>query len=187
MVTLFSTLVFALFNVAGCRVFSNPSLPFSAISLLTVYIAHRVGLYYSPSCSTNRPRRNSHTCGYGFLVQLELAAGVENRLYKFTITASRGPSISLTRTSLPAIINAFYAPFPSAPFAWRITKRPVICHRHCRRGTIRRRGGSWKEGWFSNRSSDGEGVFTWSVLPLVAGIDPHTFNSGDAYPLNPRQ
>ena len=66
-------------------------------------------------------------------------------------------------------------------------KRPVICHRHCRRGIIRTRRGSCKEGWFRKKSSDGEGVFTWSVLLLVAVIDPYTFNSDDAYPLNPRQ
>jgi hypothetical protein len=41
--------------------------------------------------------------------------------------------------------------------------------------------------WFNKRSSDGEGVFNWSVLLLVAVIDPHTFNSDDAYPLDPRQ
>jgi len=30
-----------------------------------------------------------------------------------------------------------------------------------------------------------EGIVTWSVLPLIAVVDPHTFNSGHAYFLGP--
>ena len=32
-----------------------------------------------------------------------------------------------------------------------------------------------------------ERIVTWSVLPLISVVDPHTFNSGGAYFLDPRQ
>jgi len=79
----------------------------------------------------------------------------------------------------------FTRPFALLPFAHMITKRPVICHRHSCRGTIRRRGGPWQDGWFNKTSSNGKVVFTWLVL-LVAVIDPHTFNKDNTYPLDPR-
>jgi len=31
----------------------------------------------------------------------------------------------------------------------------------------------------------GQSIVTWSVLPLIAVVDPHTFNSGHAYLLGP--
>ena len=31
-----------------------------------------------------------------------------------------------------------------------------------------------------------EGIVTWSVLPLIFIVDPHTFHSGHAYLLDPR-
>jgi hypothetical protein len=122
---------------------------------------------------------------------LELAVRVEDRLCKFTITAPQrlfylGDSCfapgyhhhTLHALSLPSIFIHDNE---------GLTKGPVICHLHCRRGTIRRRGRPWKKRSFSKRSSNGEGVFTWSVHLLVAVIDPHAFNSGDAYPLDPRK
>ena len=63
----------------------------------------------------------------------------------------------------------------------------VICLHHLEatgRGFLIRRSGTWREGWFSKRSSDHEGVLTWSVFLLVAVVDTHTFNSGGAYPLD---
>jgi hypothetical protein len=37
-----------------------------------------------------------------------------------------------------------------------------------------------KNGW-AQKSSDGEGVLTWSVLSLVAIVDPHTSDSRHPY------
>jgi hypothetical protein len=96
-----------------------------------------------------------------------------------------GSSTSFTHASLPAIIITFYTPFPSPPFAYMITKGRIICHLQSRRGTIRRRGRSWKERWFLKKSSNGEGVFIWSVLLLVAVINLHTLNNSDVDPLDP--
>ena len=149
-----------------------------------VSISHRVPLYCPLSCSSTRPRWNLHTSSYGSLV---LAVYVEDRFYKFISLPHDGSSTSLTRASLPAVIAMFYIPFPSPTFAQVITKTPVVCYRHCRRGTIRSKAWSWKTGWSSKRSSDGEGISTWSVLLFVTVIDPQIFNSSDAYPSNPRQ
>ena len=128
-----------------------------------------------------------HTSDYSFLVQFELAARVEDRIDKLTITASRRLFYLVDSCFAPSYNHRILHALSYPPFAHIITKRPAICHRHCCRGAIRRRSGSWKEGWFSKRSSDGKGVFTWSVLFVVTVIDPHTFNSGNAYPLTPRQ
>ena len=143
-------------------------------------------LYCPLSCSSTRPRWNLHTSSYGSLA-LAVYVTVEDRFYKFMSLPHDGSSTSLTRASLPAVITTFYIPFPSPPFVHVITKRPVVCHHHCQRGTLRRRGGSWQGGWFRKRSSDDERVFTRSVLFLLAVIDPQIFNSSDAYPSNPRQ
>jgi hypothetical protein len=48
-----------------------------------------------------------------------------------------------------------------------------------------RRGGTWQKARFSKKSSDHEGVFTWSVLLLVAVVDSYTFNSGTHAPWIP--
>jgi hypothetical protein len=37
---------------------------------------------------------------------------------------------------------------------------------------------TWKEGWFSKRCSEHEGLYTWSLL--VAAVNPHIFNSGES-------
>lgn len=78
---------------------------------------------------------------------------------------------------------------PSLP-SIRIHYTDRYFHHHfksSRRGFLGRRGGTWQERWFNNRSSDHEGVLTWSVLVLVVVVYSHTFNRSDPYPLDPRQ
>ena len=142
-----------------------------------VSIANRMGLYCPLSCSTSWPPRNSHchTDDYSFLAKLELAARVEDRPYKFTISAS---------LRLFYLVDSCFAPcynhrilhalsFPSIC----IHGEEVACYLPSPLSQ-RRRSRSWKEGWFSKKSC--EGVFTWSVLLFVTVIYPHTFDSGDA-------
>ena len=142
---------------------------------VVVSIANRIGLYYPPLCSTNRPRRNSHTGGYGFLVRLELAARVEDRPYKFTISAS---------LRLFYLVDSCFAPCYHHLILHALSVLSICIHGEEVAYYLpsplsqRRRGKSWKEGWFSKKSC--EGVFTWSVLLFITVIDPHTFNSGDA-------
>jgi hypothetical protein len=109
-------------------------------SSLTVVIAHRARLCRPVvNYILTRPSWNSHT-GYSFLVQLELAARVEDSLYDHR--PHDGSSTSITHVSLPTIIITLYILFP---FAYIIRKTTVICHRHLessRRGFLGKRGGT---------------------------------------------
>ena len=96
---------------------------------------------------------------------------------------------SMTCASLLAIAIALCTP-SSPSVRVRDNQGPVICHHHpesSRRGILRTSGRTREEMVQPKGLRSRGRVFTWSVLLLVAVVDPHTFNSGDAYPLDPTQ